>query len=412
MDSKLRVNGARLWDSLMEMAKIGATDKGGVCRLALTDLDRQSRELLTDWCAAENCTLTVDAMGNMYFRRSGKNNDANPVGTGSHLDSQPTGGKFDGAYGVLAALEVIRSLNDNGVETELPVELVVWTNEEGARFPPAMIGSGVCSGEFDLEYGHSRADHNGITIGEELSRIGYLGDSPPQSHRFSAFYEAHIEQGPILEAQERLIGVVTGVQGSNWYDIVIEGEETHAGPMPMEMRKDALRSASRLLPGIYEIAARHAPHGRATVGEFRIAPGSRNTVPSRVELTVDFRHPHKPAFDAMSNELADLVHRLNGQDGVSISLDHIWSSPPVKFDAQCVDIVSRSAQLCGYDSIDMISGAGHDSVYISKVSPAAMVFIPCDDGVSHAEIENTSSEAAQAGANVLLQSVYQSAMQA
>ncbi len=410
-DSSLRVNGDRLWDSLMEMAKIGATEKGGVCRLALTDLDRESRELLTQWAKAENCTLSVDAMGNMYFRRAGLKSQSPPVGAGSHLDSQPTGGKFDGVYGVLAALEVVRTFNDNKVVTELPVEIVVWTNEEGARFPPAMIGSAVCAGVFDLEYGHSRADHDGNTIGEELRRIGYLGDSDPVSHRFSAFYEAHIEQGPILEAEQKLIGVVKGVQGVNWYDIEIQGEETHAGPTPMENRKDALRSASRLLPQIYDIAARQAPHGRATVGEFRIVPGSRNTVPSRVELTVDFRHPDLATFDAMDSELKALIEQMNKTENTSITLDHIWRSQPVQFDQRCIDIVTRSANICGLNSIAMISGAGHDSVHISKVSPVSMIFIPCDDGVSHAEVENTSSEAAKAGADVLLHSVIQSAQQ-
>ena len=402
---ELRVNGDRLWESLMQMARIGATQKGGVCRLALTDLDRESRDLLTTWCADAGCDRKVDPMGNLFFRKPGKSQDGKPVGTGSHLDSQPTGGKFDGVYGVLAALEVIRALNDANIETELPVELVVWTNEEGSRFPPAMIGSAVYSGAFDLDYGHSRSDLDGLTMGEELERIGYLGNPLPDDHGFSAFFEAHIEQGPILEMLDKPIGVVTGVQGVAWYDVEIVGEETHAGPTPMEHRKDALRCASDLLPKLYGVAVNSGFDARVTVGEFRIYPGSRNTVPSRVEFSIDMRHPDLQIYDQLDNELQETVARLNKQSNLEMKIERIWRSPPIQFNSDCIDVVRRSAVNCEYDYNEMVSGAGHDSVYISKIAPTSMIFIPCDGGVSHNEHENTSPEFAEAGANVLLHSV-------
>ena len=403
--SELRVNGDRLWDSLMRMAQIGATPKGGVCRLALTDLDLESRDLLSEWCASEGCDRKIDPMGNLFFRRLGTSSDDRPVGAGSHLDSQPTGGKFDGAYGVLAALEVIRTLNDNDVSTDLPVELVVWTNEEGSRFPPAMIGSAIYAGVFDLEYGHSRADLDGRTMGEELKRIGYLGDSLPKDHQFSAFFEAHIEQGPILEEMELPIGVVTGVQGVNWYDVTITGEETHAGPTPMDKRRDALRGASELLPKIYQIAWDAGFDARITLGEFRIYPGSRNTVPSRVEFSIDMRHPKMSEFDRLDQQIKDTVAQFAEQSNLDAEIDHIWRSPPIEFNPECIEAVRSSAKTCGYEFNEMVSGAGHDSVYISGVAPTSMIFVPCDDGVSHNEFENISKEQAEAGANVLLHSV-------
>ena len=401
----IRVNGDRLWESLMQMAQIGATAKGGVCRLALTDLDKESRDLLTKWCSAEGCGRQVDPMGNLFFRRSGKSADGRPVGSGSHLDSQPTGGKFDGVYGVLAALEVIRTLNDSGIETVLPVELVVWTNEEGSRFPPAMIGSAVYAGVFDLPYGHSRADLDGKTMGEELERIGYLGDTLPDDHRFSAFFETHIEQGPILEMLDKPVGVVTGVQGSCWYDVTIVGEETHAGPTPMEKRRDALRGATELASQLYPIAKNSGFDARLTIGEFRVYPGSRNTVPSRVEFSIDMRHPNITEFDRLDQQLKDTVGLFDSASNLQVQINRIWRSPPIQFEGECIDVVRNSASTCGYDFNEMVSGAGHDSVNISRVAPTSMIFIPCDGGVSHNEAENTTKEFAEAGANVLLHSI-------
>ncbi len=401
----LRVNGDRLWKSIMRMAEIGASEKGGVCRLALTDLDRESRDLLTSWCDDENCVRQIDPMGNLFFRRAGTNASGQPVGTGSHLDSQPTGGKFDGAYGVLAALEVIRTLNDANIQTQLPVELVVWTNEEGARFPPAMIGAAVYSGVFDLDYGHSRQDHEGKTIGQELKRIGYLGDSLPADHRFSSFFEVHIEQGPILENMSLPIGVVTGVQGTNWYDVTIIGEETHAGPTPMASRKDAIKGASEILPQLYQLAEDFGYDARLTIGEFRIYPGSRNTVPSRVEFTIDIRHPDLDELNRLDDGITEIFAKFDATSKLSAELNQIWHSRPVAFDPDCIDAVRNSAQVCSYEYKEMVSGAGHDSVHVSKVAPTSMIFIPCDGGVSHNEEENTSKEFAEAGANVLLHSV-------
>jgi beta-ureidopropionase / N-carbamoyl-L-amino-acid hydrolase len=287
----IKINGDRLWGSLMEMAKIGATPKGGVCRLTLTDLDKQSRDLFVQWCQEAGCSVKVDQMGNIFARRPGRNNSLAPVGTGSHLDSQPTGGRFDGVYGVLAGLEVIRTLNDHGIETERPVEASVWTNEEGSRFAPAMVGSGVYAGVFSLDYGHSRTDQQGKTIGEELKRIGYLGAEPMGNRTVHAFFETHIEQGPILEAEGQTIGVVTDAQGQRWYELTLTGQESHAGPTPMPVRRDALLGAAKVIQLVNEIGLKHAPLAVSTVGMINSYPNSRNVIPGKVFLTVDFRCP-------------------------------------------------------------------------------------------------------------------------
>lgn len=398
----LRVNGDRLWDSLMRMAQIGATEKGGVARLALTDLDRESRDLLTEWATDEGCSRLVDPMGNMFFRRPGNSLGGKPVGSGSHLDTQPTGGKFDGVYGVLAALEVIRTLNDAKIVTDLPIEMVVWTNEEGVRFPPSMIGSAVYAGTFDLEYGHSRADPGGKTMGGELERMGYLGEPLPEDHQFSAFFEAHIEQGPILEDLGKTIGVVTGVQGTQWYDVTVVGEESHAGPTPMASRRDALRVAAELITSLISVAETSGFDARLTVGEFRTYPGSRNTVPSCVEFTIDLRHPDPGLFDELHDEVVATVQESGRASKCTTEISRIMYAPPILFDKGCIDSVRTSAAKCGYEINEMISGAAHDAVQISAVAPTSMIFIPCDGGVSHNEAENTSRESCAAGANTLL----------
>jgi N-carbamoyl-L-amino-acid hydrolase len=403
----LSVNGERLWDSLMAMAQIGATPRGGVCRLALTELDRDARDLFRRWCEQAGCEVRVDPMGNMFARRPGSDPSRAPVCTGSHLDTQPTGGRFDGIYGVLAGLEVVRALNDGEIQTEAPIEVSVWTNEEGSRFAPAMVGSGVFAGVFDLDYGHSRTDLDGISLGDALAAIGYDGRAP-LGHAMEAFFEVHIEQGPILEAEEKTVGVVTGVQGIRWYDIVLTGAECHAGPTPMSHRRDALERATRLAQDIYAIATGRAPHARATIGEFRIHPGSRNTVPGRVELSVDLRHPDAEVLDGMHADLEGLC-RSPGDGGVDIALDAIWYSPPVRFDAGCVQAVRAATQACGYSHMEVVSGAGHDAVYVSRRSPTAMIFIPCEDGISHNEVENVSSADVEAGANVLLHAMLERA---
>lgn len=299
----MNVKGDRLWESLMEMAKIGATEKGGCCRLALTDLDRDGRDLFSEWCKDAGCTLKVDKMGNIFARRAGTNDDLAPVMTGSHLDTQPTGGKYDGVFGVLAGLEVLRTLNDFDVKTEHPVEVAVWTNEEGSRFAPAMVASGVFAGVFDLDYGLSRADLDGKTMGEELDRIGYAGTEEVGGREIKAFFEAHIEQGPILEHEEKTIGVVMGAQGQRWYEVTVTGQEAHAGPTPMARRKDALVAASKMVTEVNRIGLDNQPFACATVGLLQSSPNSRNTIPGSVFFTVDFRHPKDEILSKMDAEL-------------------------------------------------------------------------------------------------------------
>ncbi|MDE0241420.1 MAG: Zn-dependent hydrolase [bacterium] len=403
MTGNLRIDGDRLWDAIMDMARIAATAKGGNCRLALTDDDREGRDLFVRWCEAAGMTCSVDRMGNIFARRPGVNPQALPVSTGSHLDTQPTGGKFDGVYGVLAGLEVVRTLNDAEIETQAPIEVICWTNEEGARFAPAMIGSAVFSGEFSLEYGHSRTDADGNTLGGELERIGYLGDEEPGGHQLGAHFEAHIEQGPILEATGKTVGVVTGVQGLHWFDVRLAGMEAHAGPTPMEMRRDAVVAAARLIGEINSLALEEAPHGRATCKIESCKPsGTRNTIAGEVALTVDLRHPDKAAYERMAGTLPEIAERTASATGVTIEVEKIWSSPPVAFDAGCVDAIRRAALLAGCDYMDMVSGAGHDSVYVSRVAPTAMIFVPCEGGISHNEIEHATPGDLAAGCNVLL----------
>ncbi|MBC6440674.1 MAG: Zn-dependent hydrolase [Rhodospirillales bacterium] len=403
MSQGLQINADRLWESIMEMARIDATEKGGNCRLALTDGDKAGRDLFVGWCEAAGMTCSVDKMGNIFARRPGRDPDASPVSTGSHLDTQPTGGKFDGVYGVLAGLEIVRSLNDAGVETGAPLEVICWTNEEGARFAPAMIGSGVFGGAFSLDYAHNQADPDGKTMGEELARIGYLGDEEPGGHTLGHHFEAHIEQGPILEAERKPVGVVTGVQGIRWYNVNIRGMEAHAGPTPMEMRKDAMVAAAKLIQHLDDNALGEGPHGRTTVKVDHCLPsGSRNTIAGDVMLSVDIRHPDQEAFDRLDAGLRWAATKIGVRKKVEIEIEEIWVSPPVAFDTGCIDAVRRGAELLGYDHMDMVSGAGHDAVYVSRVAPTAMIFVPCEGGISHNEIENAAREDLEAGCNVLL----------
>jgi beta-ureidopropionase / N-carbamoyl-L-amino-acid hydrolase len=411
LDTSIKVNAQRLWDSLMTMAKIGATPKGGVCRLALTDLDKQGRDLIVSWAKEAGCTVSVDQMGNVFMRRAGRNLDALPVMTGSHADSQPTGGRFDGIYGVLGGLEVIRTLNDHAIETEHPVEVVIWTNEEGSRFAPAMVASGVFAGVFSLDYGLSRKDVDGKTIGEELQRIGYAGDVPCGGRKLHAAFELHIEQGPILEAEDKTIGVVTDAQGQRWYEITLTGQEAHAGPTPMPRRKDALLGASRVVDLVNRIGLDHAPLACATVGMMQVHPNSRNVIPGRVFFTVDFRHPDDAVLARMDAALREGVTRIAGEIGLQTELEQIFYYEPVKFDAACVKSVRAAAQRFGYSHRDMVSGAGHDACYLSQVAPTSMVFVPCVDGISHNEIEDASQEWIEAGANVLLHAMLERAQE-
>ncbi len=407
--TNLKINGRRLWDSLMQMARIGATEKGGVCRLALTDVDRQGRDLFVRWCEEAGCTVTIDKMGNIFARRRGRDDSLAPVAMGSHLDSQPTGGKFDGAFGVLAALEVIRSLNDADYQTAAPIEAIAWTNEEGSRFPPAMVASGVFAGVFDLEYGRSRADLDGKTMGAELERIGYAGDAEVGGRPLGAHFEAHIEQGPILENEGKTIGVVTDAQGQRWYEVTLTGQEAHAGPTPMPTRRDALLGASRVVDAVNRIGLAHQPLACATVGLMQVFPNSRNVIPGRVFFAIDFRHPDAGVLAAMDGELRQAAAGIAGDIGLEMELEQIWYSPPVPFDAECVNAVRRAAEDGGFAHRDMVSGAGHDSCYIARVAPTAMVFVPCKDGISHNEIESATPEDLAAGCQVLLQAAVERA---
>ncbi len=400
-----RIDGDRLWASLMEMARIGATPKGGVCRLALTDLDRDGRDLFVRWCTEAGCTVRVDRIGNIFARRPGRNNDLAPVGTGSHLDSQPTGGRFDGVYGVLAGLEVIRTLNDHGIVTERPVEASVWTNEEGSRFAPAMVASGVYAGVFTLEYGLSRTDADGRTIGEELQRIGYAGAEPVGGRPVHAFFETHIEQGPILEAEGQTIGVVTDAQGQRWYELVLTGQDSHAGPTPIPVRRDALLGAAKVVQLVNEIGLAHAPLAVSTVGMLNVHPNSRNVIPGDVFLTVDFRCPDNDELTRMDAELKAGVARIATAGRLEHDLKQIFQYDCVHFDESCVAMVRDGATRLGYATRDIVSGAGHDACYMSKVTPTAMIFVPCIGGISHNEIEDAKPEWIEAGGNVLLQAM-------
>ncbi len=402
LQSNVGVNGQRLWDSLMEMAKIGSTPKGGVCRLALTDLDKQGRDLFVSWCKAAGCSIRVDRMGNIFARRAGRDDSLPPVMMGSHLDSQPTGGRFDGVYGVLAGLEVVRSLNDLGYQTEAPIEVAVWTNEEGSRFAPAMVASGVFAGVFDVDYGLSRADTEGRTMGQELARIGYAGSEQVGKRPVGAYFEAHIEQGPILEAEGKTIGVVTDAQGQRWYEITLIGQEAHAGPTPMSRRRDALLGASRIVQEVNRIGLARAPFACATVGMVQVHPNSRNVIPGRVFLTVDFRHPDDAVLAGMDRELRDFVARMAAESRLEAEFKQIWHVAPIKFDPRCVAAVRKATGELGYSNRDMVSGAGHDACYLAKAAPTSMIFVPCVDGISHNEIEDATPEWIEAGCNVLL----------
>ena len=400
--SSLRINGDRLWTSLMDLARIGATPKGGVCRLALSDLDRQGRDLVVGWAKQAGLSITVDKIGNVFMRRPGKNPSLPPIACGSHIDTQPTGGKFDGNYGVLAGLEVVRTLNDHRIETEAPIEVIFWTNEEGSRFVPVMMGSGVFAGAFTLEHCYAAKDVDGKTVGDELRRIGYVGDEEPGKHPIGAYFEAHIEQGPVLEDAGKTIGIVTGVLGLRWYDCVVTGMEAHAGPTPMALRKDALQVATRIMQEVVAIAHRYPPYGRGTVGFVQVHPNSRNVIPGRVKFSIDLRNVDSERLDKMDAEIRAFVEKTAKDSGLSITLEQVSYFPPCPFEEGCVKAVEKATKELGYSHMEAVSGAGHDAVYMARLAPAAMVFVPCKDGISHNEIEDAKPEHLEAGCNVLL----------
>ena len=398
----MRINGARLWDSLMALAKIGATPKGGVCRLTLTDLDKQGRDLVLSWARETGMTVTIDKIGNGFMRRAGRNNQLAPIVTGSHIDTQPTGGKFDGNYGVLAGIEVVRTLNDHGIETEAPIEVAFWTNEEGSRFVPVMMGSGVFAKAFTLEHAYAATDTEGKSVKDELARIGYIGDEEPGEHPIGAYFETHIEQGPVLEDHDTTIGVVTGVLGIRWYDCTVTGMEAHAGPTPMALRRDALQVAASLMQEVVAIALHHAPHGRGTVGMVQVHPNSRNVIPGRVKFSIDLRNATDALVDQMDADIRAAVKQHADESGLPIAIEQVSHYPAQPFHADCVQAVADAAKKLGYSNMPVVSGAGHDAVYMARLAPAGMIFIPCKDGISHNEIEDAKPEHITAGCNVLL----------
>ena len=407
--SQLRINGDRLWASLMELAQIGATANGGVCRLALTDLDRQGRDLVTRWAQEAGMTVTIDKIGNGFMRRPGRNNSLPPIMTGSHIDTQPTGGKFDGNYGVLAGIEVVRTLNDHGIETEAPIEVAFWTNEEGSRFVPVMMGSGVFAKAFSLEHAYAAKDTDGKSVKDELARIGYIGPQEPGDHPIGYYFETHIEQGPVLEDHDKTIGVVTGVLGIRWYDCTVTGMEAHAGPTPMALRKDALQVATRVMQEVVACAHRHPPHGRGTVGMVHVHPNSRNVIPGEVKFSIDLRNATDADCEAMDQDIRAVAARISQETGLTIKIDLVSSYTAQPFNPDFIDAVRRGAQMLGYSHMDAVSGAGHDAVYMARLAPAGMIFIPCKDGISHNEIEDAKPEHITAGCNVLLHAMLERA---
>jgi beta-ureidopropionase / N-carbamoyl-L-amino-acid hydrolase len=399
----LQINPDRLWRSLMDLAQIGATEKGGVRRLTLTDTDRRGRDQFVAWCKEAGMSVAVDGIGNIFGRRPGAEPGALPVAIGSHLDSQPSGGKFDGAYGVMAGLEIVRTLNDAGVRTRAPIEVAAWTNEEGSRFVPTLMGSGVYAGVFQLEEILSHKDIDGTSVRDALNQIGYAGKALP--HKLGAYFEAHIEQGPVLEQTKTTIGVVQGALGQRWFDVAIAGQDSHAGPTPMETRKDALLAASRLVLEVNRIATTFPDYARGTVGFMQVKPNSRNVVPGEVRMTVDLRNAKDATLSAMVEELKRNVFSIEKETRTEIGLKEVVYFPPSEFAPDLVASVREGSKKFGYSHRDIVSGAAHDAVYMARIAPTAMVFVPCEGGISHNEIENARAEDIAAGCNVLLHAV-------
>ncbi|KQP16261.1 Zn-dependent hydrolase [Pseudorhodoferax sp. Leaf265] len=389
----------------MDLARIGATPKGGVCRIALTDEDRAGRDQVAAWCRAAGLDVRVDEVGNMFARRPGTDPQARAVATGSHIDTQPSGGKFDGNFGVLAGLEVMRTLNDHGIATRAPLEVVVWTNEEGTRFTPVMMGSGAFAGVFAPDFVRAQVDGAGLSVGDELRRIGYLGAQPcgeVPGGGYAAYFEAHIEQGPVLEDAGLPIGVVSGALGQRWFDVTVTGMDAHAGPTPMALRRDAMLGAARMVEAVNRIALGEAPHGRGTVGHLQVLPNSRNVIPGEVRFSVDLRNLTDEGLDRMEAALRTQLVQIAGATRVAVDLRQVVQFDACHFDADCVASVRGAAAQLGLPHMDVVSGAGHDAVYVAQVAPTGMVFVPCKDGISHNEIEDALPEHIEAGANVLL----------
>ena len=406
----LTINGERLWDSLMEMAKIGPGVAGGNNRQTLTDEDSEGRQLFLDWCKAAGCTMGLDQMGNMFARREGTDPEALPVYVGSHLDTQPTGGKYDGVLGVLGGLEILRTMNDLDIKTKHPVVVVNWTNEEGTRFAPAMLSSGVFAGVHTQDWAYDRVDAEGKAFGDELQRIGWRGDEDVGARKMHAFFELHIEQGPILEAENKQIGIVTHGQGLSWTQVTITGKDAHTGSTPMPMRKNAGLAMARVLDRVEAIALSYAPHAVGAAGHIDVYPNSRNVIPGKVVFTIDFRSPDLTVINDMEARLRTESQGICEAMEMDIEFEKVGGFDPVAFDATCVQAVRRAAERLGYGHMDLISGAGHDACWINRVAPTAMIMCPCVDGLSHNEAEDISQEWAAAGADVLLHAVLETAV--
>lgn len=409
VESNIRINSERLWSALMEMAKIGPGIAGGNNRQTLTDADAEGRELFKSWCEDARLSMGVDKMGTMFARREGTDREALPVYVGSHLDTQPTGGKFDGVLGVLSGLEIIRSLDDMNIKTKHPIVVVNWTNEEGTRFAPGMVASGVFAGVHTLEWAYGREDAEGKKLGNELQRIGWAGDEEVGARKMHAFFELHIEQGPILEAEGKDIGVVTHGQGLNWLQVTLTGRESHTGSTPMPMRINAGLGMARITQLVDEIAWNHAPLAVGAIGHCDVYPNSYNIIPGKCVFTIDFRHPKKQVIAAMENELRKGAKKITDEIGLEMEIEQIGGFDPVEFDKVCVEAVRNAAERMGYSHRDLVSGAGHDACWVNKVAPTAMVMCPCVDGLSHNEAEDITREWATAGANVLFHAVVETA---
>ncbi|NBA95890.1 Zn-dependent hydrolase [Pseudomonas sp. R5(2019)] len=401
----LKINAHRLWDSLMEMAKVAPTEKGGNCRLALSMEDRAGRELFAGWCREAGMSVKVDRIGNLFACRPGLDPEALPVVMGSHLDTQPKGGRFDGIYGVLAGLEVVRRLNDDDIQTQKPLEIAVWTNEEGARFTPAMLGSAVFTGNLELAAGLACSDASGVSVAQALERSGYAG-SEPLGRPFDAYFEAHIEQGPILEDNGVPVGVVTGGQAICWLDVQVDGIPAHAGTTPMPLRKDALFGVAQMIAALEQLADDFAPKGLVTVGQLDIARSSRNTIPGKVNFTVDLRHHLDTQIDAMERTAREVLVSIAEQRGLNLTVSRHWFSPATPFDPACIQAVRTAVEGLGYDHQDIVSGAGHDAIHLARHCPTTMVFIPCVGGLSHNEAEMALPDDVAKGADVLLNAVW------
>lgn len=401
----LVVDGDRLWDSLMEMSRIGPGVAGGNNRQTLTDADAEGRRLFQTWCEEAGCEMGLDQMGNMFAMRPGTDPEALPIYVGSHLDTQPTGGKYDGVLGVLGGLELVRTLQDAGIQTKHPIVVTNWTNEEGTRFAPAMLSSGVFAGLHTQDWAYDRLDADGLRFGDELERIGWRGEEPVGEREMHAFFELHIEQGPILEAEGKDIGVVTHGQGLRWIEVEVTGKDAHTGSTPMPMRKNAGLAMARILEAVDQIALSHAPNAVGAAGHIEVFPNSRNVIPGKAVFTIDFRSPQRDVILDMETRLHSEATKICGEMGLEVSFAEVGGFDPVEFDETCVDAVRQAAVTLGYSHRDIISGAGHDACWINTVAPTAMIMCPCVDGLSHNEAEEITRDWASAGANVLLHAV-------